>query len=72
MNIDKIVKGYSLLCGACAGYYAYQAMDKKTCEMVQEGGSLNAFLIGAGAGAIVLAIGLGASNAVYTFMKEVG
>lgn len=70
MDISKYVKGYSLLVGVCAGYFTHKAMEDKASELVQEGGLLNAFLIGAGVGSITVTVACASANIVKTFLTE--
>ena len=63
MKID-IRLGYKMFVAGSAGYTTYKLLDKKADELVQEGGVLNAFIIGAGQMAISIAVGVKAAQAI--------
>lgn len=63
MKIDSIL-GYKMFVAGSAAYTTNKLLDKKTDELIQEGGALNAFLIGAGQMAISIAVGVKVAKAI--------
>ena len=63
MKID-IILGYKMFVASSAAYTTHKLLDKKADELVQEGGGLNAFIIGAGQMAISIAVGVEAAQAI--------
>lgn len=57
MKMDSILVCKMFVAGA-AGYTTNKLLDKKADELIQEGGVLNAFLMGAGQMAISIAVGV--------------
>lgn len=59
--MDKFAKvvliGFKIFSGIAAGYFVYKAVNEKADELAQDGGMLNAFMIGAGETAVVTAAG---------------
>lgn len=49
--------GLKIAAGISAGYLVDQLMEKKTNELVRDGGMLNAAVIGLGQGAISVVVG---------------
>lgn len=56
--LSAVMFGFKLLSGISAGYLMDRLMEKKVNELVDEGGMLNAAVVGAGQGAIDVAVGL--------------
>ena len=48
---------YKLLAGVSAGYFVMKATEEKADDLLDDGGMVNAFVIGAGQAAISLATG---------------
>lgn len=55
--LNAIMIGYKLFAGVSAGYFVMKATDKKAEEMIEDGGIVNAFVVGAGQGALAMAAG---------------
>lgn len=55
--VNAVVIGYKLLAGVSAGYFVMKATEKKADDLVDDGGMVNAFVVGAGQAAISLATG---------------
>ena len=53
--LNAIRIGAKLAAGITAGYFVLKATDKKADELVEDGGIVNAFVVGAGQAAISLA-----------------
>lgn len=70
MDMNQYIKGYSLLVGVCAGYLTKKVLDKKTEELVEEGGYVNAFLIGAGIGSVVVTVACASTSIVANVLTE--
>jgi len=49
--------GFKILAGVSAGYFVLKATDKKADELLDDGGMVNAFVIGAGQGALATVVG---------------
>ena len=56
-TVKVIVIGYKLLAGIAAGYFVLKATDKKADELVDDGGMVNAAVIGVGQGALAVVAG---------------
>lgn len=55
---------YKMYVGGCVAYTTNKLLDKKTDELLPEGGALNAFLLGAGQAGISIAVGLKAAETI--------
>ena len=55
--LNAIRIGAKLAAGITAGYFVLKATDKKADELVEDGGIVNAAVIGAGRGALAAATG---------------
>ena len=57
--MDKVFNtiriGFKIAAGVAAGYFVMKATDEKAEELIQEHGIINAFVIGAGQGALASA-----------------
>ena len=56
--------GIKLIAGISAGYFVHKAIDKKANEMLEDGGMVNAFVVGAGQSALSITAG---TLAFWTF-----
>jgi hypothetical protein len=55
-KFGKIVGvGFKIFAAFAAGYFVHRMVDDKANELVQDGGVVNAMLIGAGEGAVIAA-----------------
>ena len=63
-TLKAIIIGYKILAGVSAGYFVLKATDKRASELVDEGGMLNAAVIGLGQGALASA----AATTVYVII----
>ena len=61
MNVVKIVTG--ILAGASVGYTTYRLLEEKTDELVEDGGMINAFIVGAGHMGLSITAGVIAAGA---------
>ena len=55
--LNAIIIGYKLLAGVSAGYFVMKATEEKADDLLDDGGMVNVFVIGAGQAAISLATG---------------
>ncbi len=55
--VNTILLGGKLLAGISAGYFVKKLTDEKASDMIQEGGALNAFTVGAGQAALMVVAG---------------
>ena len=64
MDFKQFSKSFNLVnsvaVGISVGYLVYKAIDDKTNDLVREGGSLNAFALGYGQGALAATVGMAA------------
>lgn len=69
MNGFKIFNDvYKVFTGVAAGYLAMKLLDEKTDDLLLDGGGANAFMIGAGQGAISMAVGVAVAKTIEKIM----
>lgn len=65
MKMDKnMIWIYKMYVCVCVAYTTNKLLDKKTDELLPDGGAVNAFLIGGGQAGISIAVGLKAAETI--------
>lgn len=67
---NVVIAVYAGVCAFCTGYYVDRALQKKTDELIDDGGVLNALIIGGGKGAISSTVGLAVGHLIMKTMTR--